>query len=121
MLWSDTDTMLTARLRVPIGVVEQQVVDTTDSEYPNDGRGRASHHELATVGRGGACRVHEAADPGRVEERDARQVDRDGGRSPLQDLAEDPTQGLDGREVEHALEADHDFGSHLRYRPAQEF
>src|SRR4051794_16485672 len=119
MLWSDTDTMLTARLRVPIAVVEQQLVDTTDSEYPNNGRGGASHHELATVGRGGPCRVHEATDPGRVDEGDTSQVDRDGGRSVLQDLAEDPAQGLDRREIEFAVEGDHNFGLHPRHRPPQ--
>src|SRR5947207_15647921 len=121
MLWSDTDTMLTARLRVPIGVVEQQLVDTTDSEYPNNGRSGASHHELATVGRGGPCRVHEATDPGRVHEGDTSQVDRDGGRSPLQDLAENSTQGFDGREIESAVEGDHNFGLRPRHRPTQEF
>src|SRR3954471_13672214 len=99
MLSSDTHTMLTARRRLPIGVVEQKLVDTTDPEHPNNRRVRAAHDELAADARRGLRCVHEAMDPGRVQEREPSQVNCDCGRSVLQDLAEELTQGLDGREI----------------------
>src|SRR5579862_3807513 len=109
MPWSDTDTMLTMRRRIPIGVFEQKVVETQDFEHPKNVRGRASHHEVATDGRRGLRRVDEATDPGRIQERQTSRVDGNRGRSPLEDLRQDAAKRLDRREIELAIEGHHDL------------
>ena len=120
MLWSDTAAMLTARRRASISLVEQQPVDTTDPEHPKNGRGRVPRDELAADAGCVSRRVHEAVDPGRVQERETSEVQHDRVRPRLQDLSEEPTQGLDGREIEIALEADHDVRLNVRDRPTQD-
>src|SRR6476646_301699 len=121
MLWSDTDTMLTTALRVPIGFVEQKLVDTTDLEYPHNGPARAAQDELAADARRALRDVHEAMDPGRVHEGQEGQIEGQRGWSPVDDLAENPSERLDGREVQLAVESDDDFGFLRGHGPAQTF
>src|ERR1700741_4116479 len=100
----DTDTTLTARRRIAIGIREEKPVETTDSKHAHHVRGRALHYELATGGCRRLRRVDGALDPARVQERQAGGVDRNRGRSILQEFPEEPTKRLDGREIELAGE-----------------
>ena len=92
-----------------VGMVEQKPVDSADLQYLQDHAARLAHDEPGAGSRGRTRGVHETTDPGRVEERELLEVDRDLDRLGADDVPEQQAQRLRARKVELAPERDYDL------------